>query len=122
MRFGLRIVHALLVLGCLAAAIAQFNDPDSAIWIVTYLVAGGLGFFGVLGEPRRIPSMIFAVVMLVWAARLATAVIGKQPIVDEEGREMLGLAIVGVWMLGLAIQSVVLPRQPPEPFSPDAPS
>lgn len=93
------VMAALLVLG----AVVQHNDPDPAIWIAVYLCAAILSLMGALGRPL-IPMMgASALLAAVWGAWLATGVIGQQPIFDEEGREMMGLGIIALWLGGSAL-------------------
>lgn len=82
-----------------AFAAVQYNDPDAWVWIVFY---GAAGLFCALSLTRffRWPgSAIFAAGALFAAFYLGRRVIGQQQLIgDEEGREMLGLLLTGLWM------------------------
>ena len=38
------------------------------------------------------------VIAALWSAWLASGVLGQQPLFDEEGREMMGLALIALWL------------------------
>lgn len=106
---------ASVVMGVLfsLSALVQLNDPDPIRWIAVYGVAAALSF---AASRRTLPAFLpaaHAVVALGWALVLLPSALetsfGKMfgtvrmmsPEV-EEGRETLGLAIVGIWMVALA--------------------
>jgi len=94
----------------LACVAFQYNDPDPLIWMAIYGLAAAFCFLAVRGRQPRLPAAVIAAVAITWASTLAIRVIGKQPLFDsEEGREMLGLILVGVWTGLLA--AVGPPRQ-----------
>jgi len=89
---------AMALLFVLGAAV-QYNDPDPAIWIVIYLVAALVSFCGAVGRPPLVAMCALALGAGVWGVWLATGVLGQQPLFDEEGREMFGLAIISLWFV-----------------------
>ena len=86
------------------AVYVQHNDVDPIRWMLVY---GAAAAFSLVGAFRRIPFAVLLalfLVSLIWAATIAPSVIGKQSLVDsEEGREMLGLSLVAVWMAALVV-------------------
>jgi hypothetical protein len=89
----------------LYAVYVQHNDVDPIRWMLVYAAAAA---FSLMAAFRRIPFVVLlalSLVSLIWAATIAPSVIGKQSLVDsEEGREMLGLALVAVWTAVLMVQ------------------
>ena len=95
---------AALVIGFfLYATAVQYNDRDPIPWMALYLGAAILtGLWLAKRFPRRL-ALAFGAGSIVMAGVLLPGVIKEQSLVDlEEGREMLGLLIVGMWMIGLA--------------------
>ncbi len=108
-----RLFATLMALLFLAAAAVQLNDPDPLIWIVMYVLCAGLSLAGAW-RPGLIPApalWLWSVLLLGWSAWLSLRVLGQQHLLDsEEGREMLGLALCGIWSLVLARCSHSLPK------------
>jgi peptidoglycan/LPS O-acetylase OafA/YrhL len=105
-----RLANGILFVLFLASVAFQYNDPDPLIWMAIYGMAAALCVLAIRGRSPRLLAAATAAVALAWAATLAIRVIGKQSLLDsEEGREMLGLVIVGVWTGLLA--AVGSPRQ-----------
>lgn len=105
-------VGTMGVLFVLAAAL-QYNDPDPYAWAALYLAAAGVSFATLwLPDAWKMPASV-AVVAFIWAATLAPAVT-RTSFPDlfqswemmstemEEGREFLGLLLVGAWTAYLA--------------------
>lgn len=92
------------------AAIVQYNDPDSLIWVLTYGLAATVCILWARDELRKAVPIIIAVVALGWSAFIFPGTTGQaafstfsmQSIEIEEMRESLGLVIMAVWMLLLA--------------------
>jgi len=84
----------------LYATVVQHNDPDPWVWIAMYgsaaIVAATIAIRGRLPWPI---VAVLAAIALAWSAWWASGVIGRQPLFEEEGRETMGLAIAGVWLL-----------------------
>ena len=109
---GGRIVNAAMFFLFLWAALLQYNDPDPILWAVTYGLAAVFSLAAVLGRPTRILPALLAAVALLWSGSLALRVLGKQSLVEsEEGREMLGLLLVFLWMTTLALGTRSRPRE-----------
>ena len=93
-----RALQGLMGLLFLLGAWVQTNDPDPWVWIGVYVLAAVVSLLGAVGRPQLTVMVVFSVVAFVWGVWLAIGVIGQQPIFDEEGREMMGLGIMTVWM------------------------
>jgi len=94
----LKIANIIAVLLFLYAAVVQYNDPDPFLWIAIYVGVAGLSAAGIFERYWPVPSAVLATLCLAGSAYLAFRVLGKQSLIDsEEGREMLGLLIVGIW-------------------------
>jgi hypothetical protein len=92
MNTAIRLLSALFAIGCVYATIMQFNDSDRWLWIGTYVVAGLLAAFAAFGRPRKVPSAVLGVVLLVWAGWLASQVfVGAKPSAPSVSEES-GLA------------------------------
>ena len=89
-------------------AVVQLNDPDPAVWIFMYLCTAFLSFGVAFGRAMVRPMIALASVAGVWGCWLALGVLGEQPIFEEEGREMMGLAIICGW---LAISAALVRRE-----------
>ena len=98
----------LVYLFCMAV---QFNDPDPWHWIGLYGLAALCCCLAALGRLPRIIPVILALGSLGWAWVLAAQVSGALPawellatfemgnLAVEEIREMVGLILVGLWMI-----------------------
>jgi hypothetical protein len=85
--------------------------------MATYGVAAILAGWAVVRNPPWFVPAALAAGTLIWAATIAPRVFGKTTLrdifgkmgmkgdVEEEAREMLGLALVGLWMAVVAIVS-----------------
>lgn len=93
----------MLLVFVLATAV-QYNDPDPIRWILIYGLAATACF---LSLARRLPHALPAVLGacgILGGFFLALRVVGKQSVANsEEGREMLGLFLVALWMAALLI-------------------
>ncbi len=120
----LRVVNAVMAVLFLLGLAVQYNDPDPFRWIAIYgaaAVACVLAFLGRL--PRWLPLSV-ALVAGAWAALLSPEVVGRVRFGDlfrevrmdsveiEEGREMFGLLLIGLWMVVLVFTTR---RAPPRP-------
>ena len=83
-------------------AIVQYNDPDPLLWMIIYAVAA---LACVLYHLKRLPPEAaagFGALVLLLGVYLAYRVISQgQFFFDEEGREMMGSALVSLWMVML---------------------
>jgi hypothetical protein len=92
------------------ALVMQYNDPDPYLWMPVYGAAALLSVLSIRKKRVRVPAAILAIGALAVAFWYLPRVAGKQDLFDsEEGREMLGLFITGVWSAILSLRSV-LPR------------
>ncbi len=93
-----------LLLFILAAAV-QYNDPDPIVWMAIYGLAAVACGLALAGRLPRLPAVLLSLAAFAWAATLAVRVVGKQHLwYAEEGREMMGLLLVGSWTALLAIR------------------
>ena len=91
-----------LLLFILSTAV-QYNDPDPIRWMAIYGAAAAACALALWGRLPRLPAALLSLVAFAWAATLAVRVIGKQHLwYAEEGREMMGLLLVGIWTALLA--------------------
>ena len=105
MKALLRILAALMGVFFLYATAVQYNDPDPIRWMLIYFSSAALCFLSAADRPPPWPvAGAVAAIALAWSAVLATKVLGLQPLFDEEGREMMGLAIAGTTTALLALQ------------------
>ena len=108
---GLSIVFVLF-------ALVQLNDPDPFIWVAAYLLTALFSFLAFREKYYLIPTLIFAILCIVWAIILfpssfsdwwqleeeAKSLKMKMPGI-EEARESMGLIIcaislVIIWIKG----------------------
>jgi hypothetical protein len=98
-----RVAGAVAALLFLWAASVQLNDPDPLVWIGVYVVAAALSALTPWGRLPWWVSAAWAAPVGGWSLWLAARVLGQQPLFDsEEGREMMGLAILALWALAQA--------------------
>jgi len=112
----MRILNLLMAALFLFGAAVQFNDPDSAVWIVTYLVAAGACAFAHRNPASWTVPAVVAAACVIWAIMLAPSVLGRVPFGSmfgawemqnvgiEQSREMYGLLIIAAWMVVLAVR------------------
>ena len=104
-----------LLLFILAAAV-QYNDPDPIGWMAIYAAAAVACALALRARLPRLYAALVALVAYAWAATLALRVVGKQHLwYAEEGREMMGLLLVAIWMTVLAART---PRRGSTPVHP----
>ena len=107
---ALVVATGLMAAVFLLCVAVQYNDPDPIWWMAIYGLAAAAC---ILYLARRLPPALSAgigIVALIWAARLAPAVIGQvspseifasiemKSAAVEVAREMGGLLIVACWM------------------------
>ena len=111
----MKILNILMTAAFLFSVIVQYNDPDPIRWMLIYGLAGAACVLSILGRLNwGIPATI-GIVALIWAFRLAPAVIGKVAFRElfesfemkdervEVARELGGLLIVAFWMAALTL-------------------
>lgn len=108
------VANAIVLLMFVFSAVVQFNDPDPFVWMTIYVAAAVVCGLEIRRTTPRWLAPIVALIALAWSGHIATRA-GDVPIGAlfaewemrnlrvEEAREMYGLAIVGVWMLTIAI-------------------
>ncbi|WP_245539627.1 transmembrane 220 family protein [Pontibacter roseus] len=83
----------------------QYNDPDPALWIATYLAAAVISFLVVFARVGRVLLLIACIAYAIgavyfWPERWEGIAIGGGDIRNiEEARESLGLALCSLAML-----------------------
>ena len=99
---ALDIVMALLLM---AAALVQYNDPDGWTWGAFYGLASVFSLMHAAGRQIRALTAVFAVAAGGLAVWIGLEVVGLDlPLYgSEEGREMMGAAIVAAWAAVLAL-------------------
>ncbi|MDO6388899.1 transmembrane 220 family protein [Pontibacter sp. BT731] len=106
-----QILSTLMGIVFIVFAAMQYNDPDAAIWIATYLVAA---IFSFLVSFNRINQAILLVAFVAyavgavffWPAKWEGIAIGGGDIKNiEEAREFLGLVLTSITMLTFALFS-----------------
>ncbi len=103
-------VVAVMTVFFIYAAVVQFNDPDPVRWVLIYGVAAVFSGLYLTGRlPKGVPLVVGAAALL-WALYLGVRLASRHLFFDEhemagiveEGREMLGLLIVAVWICVMA--------------------
>lgn len=120
----LRAVNAVMAVLFLLGLAVQYNDPDPFRWVVIYGAAAAACVLAFLGRlPRWLP-LSTALVAGAWAALLSPDVIGRIGVGDlfqevrmdsveiEQGREMFGLLLIGLWMVVLLFTARRAPARP----------
>ena len=110
----LRPLNIAMTIGFLLCAAVQYNDPDPVQWMTIYGAAAGACLLSLRGRLPRWVAVLVAVVALAWSVAVAQGMVGRIAVSEiltlsnvtllaEEGRETLGLLIVGLWMIVLAV-------------------
>ncbi|MBB6610735.1 transmembrane 220 family protein [Pontibacter sp. Tf4] len=99
----------ILCLLFISFAAMQYNDPDPALWIAIYVVAGAICVLAAFG---KLPMVVMAVAcaacvigaFMVWPVKYEGLEVGGGDIKNiEEARESLGLLLIGLVMFFYAI-------------------
>lgn len=93
---------ALLIMGgvFLLWAYWNLNDPDGTVWLAVYGTAALCSLLAAFGRlPRAVGLALAAAAFIGAAVQGVRVVAGGEFIFDENGREMLGLLIIGAWLL-----------------------
>jgi len=110
-----RTANFVMTLAFFLSVAVQYNDPDPIQWMAVYGAAGICCVVYARGRLPWLAPVVIAAIALAWAGFLAPRVVGQvslsqmfesvgmDTIAIEEGREMLGLAIVAAWMIPLAL-------------------
>jgi hypothetical protein len=108
------VANGIMLLMFLFSAAVQFNDPDPLVWIGIYGVAAAVCGLEIRRRTPALAPAAVALIAFVWAGTLylrahdvpVSSLFAQWEMRDirvEEAREMYGLAIVGVWMIVIAI-------------------
>jgi len=115
MRVLPQVVNVLMMVVFLGSAVLQYNDDDAFRWAAVYLIASACCIAAAVGKLKWWLPAIVAVVCLGWAAvylahgawsltiRQAFAEWGMRTPKFAAMREMVGLAVIAVWMILLAL-------------------
>lgn len=105
----LRIFCLLMTVAFLYAMTVQYNDPDPYYWMPIYLLPAAISLLIYLGRGTKSLKGILLVLALVyfagaffmWPAHWEGVALqhGMKTVNIEEGRESLGLAVVGFTMV-----------------------
>lgn len=104
-RFGwFDVVAYAMGLFFVYAAVVQYNDPDPYVWVPIYGTGVAFAVLYVLRVKRVAwAGVLLAGAAIAFGATYVPEVVSRQLslVESEQGREMLGLFIVGAW-LGVA--------------------
>ena len=104
-----KTIGIILCLLFISFAIMQYNDPDPALWIAIYVVAGIICVLAAFG---KLPLIVMAVAcaacivgaFIIWPEKYEGLEVGGGDIKNiEEARESLGLLLIGLVMFLYAI-------------------
>ncbi|MGH8436826.1 MAG: transmembrane 220 family protein [Pseudomonas sp.] len=106
----MKIANIVMGLLFVFSLIVQYNDPDPFRWMVVYGGAAVACFWALRGSvPRWLPGLV-GLATLLWIGLWFPRVIGKVGFSEmfkeagmatmaiEEGRELIGLLLVAIWM------------------------
>ena len=100
----LAIANAVMIVAFAAFAFFQFNDPDTVVWVILYVVASLCCVLFAFGRLSPTFGAAVAIGALLWALFLGYYVLTEGAaftMADQEGertREMFGLLIVAGWV------------------------
>lgn len=112
MRKVVKVLNYIMLLLFATAAVLQYNDPDSLIWIIAYGLTAAVCILWI--QETQFYSYIagiLAIIYLGWSFYIIPESVnqqlfssfGMQSIEIEEMRETLGLLIMAAWMFVLAL-------------------
>ena len=109
----MKVANIVMALLFIFSLIVQYNDPDPARWMAVYGAAALACLWAVRGNlPRWLPGLV-ALAALTWIGLWFPRVLGKvgfgemfkeagmATLAIEEGRELIGLLLVAIWMVVL---------------------
>ncbi len=97
----LRILNGTMMVLFAAAAAAQYNDPDPALWMTTYGAAAVCCALFLVGWRARILAAVLGGAYALGALYLLARVYGTAGFLDPTGQEMIGVTEPGREMVGL---------------------
>jgi hypothetical protein len=122
----MKVANVIMALLFAFSLIVQYNDPDPIRWMLVY---GGAALACVLAVVGRLPRWLPALVGLaavIWIAIWLPRVLGQVGVTEmfrevgmatmeiEEGREVIGLLLVAIWMLVLFLKKPARSTLPAE--------
>lgn len=94
------------------SAVLQVNDPDPLIWIAVYLLAALYCFLYWWRRLRPYAAGFLSAGSLAWSAATLPLVAWDSPLWNsEEGRELMGLVLIFLWMGVLALKKPLDSKQ-----------
>ena len=114
--------NIVLAIFFLLAATVQLNDPDPIQWTAVYFLSGVICVFSHFGQLSRIVLIILGGFVFFWAGTISFKVFDSLLVSDlfstgqmlnlavEEAREILGLLLIGLWMVILAILPIKIEK------------
>lgn len=108
MKSVIKAIALIFALLFIVAAVLQYNDPDTLLWVIFYGVAAAACLLFLFDRFQPILGLILGVVYLagafwVWPEKFEGVSIGQGDIENiERGREALGLLITAAIMFFLA--------------------
>jgi hypothetical protein len=111
---ALRAVNSIVAVMFVISAVVQYNDPDPWLWVALYAGAAAACFVSGRFSWSRALAALVAIASFGWAttmlgvlpdlqfADLFKSMQAQTPII-EEGREFLGLMLVGAWTVFLTV-------------------
>ena len=114
----MKVANIIFALLFIFSLVVQYNDPDPLRWMVVYGAAAAACIWGVVrgSVPRWLTGLV-ALAALAWIGLWFPRVLGKVSFGEmfqergmatleiEEGREVIGLLLVAIWMIVLFILS-----------------
>jgi hypothetical protein len=113
----MKVANIIFALLFIFSLIVQYNDPDPIRWMVVYGGAAVACLWALRGNlPRWLPALV-GLAALVWIGLWFPRVLGKVGFSEmfqeagmatleiEEGRELIGLLLVAIWMVVLFFRS-----------------
>ena len=99
---AMKIAHLAAAVFFTFCMSVQFNDPDAALWVGIYATAAAISAAAAIDKVIAPLAGVLAFGSLSGAVVLAQQVLGHQPLYgSEEGREMMGLGLVALWIGGI---------------------
>jgi len=114
----MKILNYVMTAVFIFSVIVQYNDPDPALWMLIYGLAGAACALAIMGRLNWVFPAAVGIAALMWALTLAPGVVGKAAFGElfeafemkdervEVAREMGGLLIVAFWMAALVLHSL----------------
>ena len=99
--------NAFMAVAFLGFAAVQLNDPDPILWIGIYVLAAAISAAAIIERVIAPLAGMLAFGSASGAVVLAEKVVGIQAVFSsEEGREMMGLGLVAIWIGGIFLREL----------------